>query len=128
MQREIAAYLHGEEGQLPEPVAFRTVVAQARLGVSREEHEAFFRAMLGDVSEPTLPFGLADVQGDGSDIVAAYSPVESSLSRRLRKCARHLGVSAASVCHVAWARVLSVLSGRDDVVFWDGALWSDARW
>ena len=117
VQHEIAAYLHGEEGQLPEPVPFRTVVAQARLGVSREEHEAFFRSMLGDVSQATLPFGLADVQGDGSGVVAAYHPIESSLSRRLRSCARHLGVSAASVCHVAWARVLSVLSGRDDVVF-----------
>ena len=117
VQHEIAAYLHGEEGQLPEPVPFRTVVAHARLGVSREEHEEFFRAMLGDVSEPTLPFGLADVQGDGSDVAAAHHPIESSLSQRLRQCARRLGVSTASVCHVAWARVLSVLSGRDDVVF-----------
>ena len=117
VQHEIAAYLHGEEGRLPEPVPFRTVVAQARLGVRREEHEAFFRAMLGDVSEPTLPFGLADVQGDGSDIAAAYYRIDSSLSRRLRECARRSGVSAASLCHVAWARVLAVLSGRDDVVF-----------
>ena len=117
VQHEIAAHLHGEEGQLPEPVPFRTVVAQARLGVSREDHEVFFRAMLGDVSEPTLPFGLADVQGDGGNIVAAYYPFDSSLSRRIRKCARRLGVSTASMCHVAWARVLSVISGNDDVVF-----------
>ena len=116
VQHEIDAHLHGNEGQLPEPVPFRNLVAQARLGVSREEHEAFFRAMLGDVSEPTLPFGLANVLGDGSDIVEAYHRIDSLLSKRLRACARRLGVSAASVCHVAWARVLSVLSGRDDVV------------
>ena len=117
VQDEVAAYLRGEEGQLPEPVPFRTVVAQARLGVSHEEHEAFFRAMVEDITEPTLPFGLANVQGVGSDIAAAYYPIDSSLSQRLRQCARRFGVSAASVCHVAWARVLSALSGRDDVVF-----------
>ena len=117
VHREIDAHLRGEIGHLPEPVPFRTLVAQARLGVSRAEHETFFRAMLGDVGEPTLPYGLADVQGDGSEIREAYYPVESSLTKRLRDRARRLGVSAASICHVAWARVLSALSGRDDVVF-----------
>ncbi|EGH36265.1 amino acid adenylation, partial [Pseudomonas syringae pv. japonica str. M301072] len=33
-------------------------MAQARLGVSQAGHETFFRKMLGDIEEPTLPFGL----------------------------------------------------------------------
>ncbi|MFI1972337.1 amino acid adenylation domain-containing protein, partial [Streptomyces cinnamoneus] len=47
---EVRAHLLGHEGQLPEPVPFREFVAQARLGVSREEHEKFFAGLLGDVS------------------------------------------------------------------------------
>src|SRR5256885_115551 len=63
---EIALMAQGREAELPRPLPFRRFVAQARLGVSTSEHEDFFRAMLGDVDEPTAPFGLLDVQGDGS--------------------------------------------------------------
>ena len=66
---EIQAILQGEAQRLPEPLPFRNFVAQARLGASRDEHEAFFGQMLGDVDEPTAPFGYPDVQGDGSQIV-----------------------------------------------------------
>ena len=92
-------------------------MAQARLGVSQQEHEAFFRQMLGDVDEPTAPFGLLDVQGDGSGIEEARLALDADLARRLRANARRLGVSAASLCHLAWAQVLAKVSGREDVVF-----------
>ena len=116
-QEEIEAHLLGRADQLPTPLPFRTFVAQARLGVSRAEHEVFFRQMLGDVEEPTAPYGLVDVQGDGSGIGEARLLVEADLARRLRVRARALGVSAASVCHVAWALVLARVAGRTDVVF-----------
>src|SRR5262249_51236126 len=67
--------------------------------------------------EPTLPFGLLDVRGDGSDIEQAHLSLDGDLARRLRVGARRLGVSAASLCHLAWARVLAKVSGREDVVF-----------
>ncbi|MEW5930636.1 MAG: amino acid adenylation domain-containing protein, partial [Gemmatimonadota bacterium] len=116
-QEEISAHLQGREAELPAPLPFRGYVAQMRLGVSREEHERFFRGLLGDVEEPTAPFGLLDVRGDGSGIEQARLDVEGGLAARLRERARALGVSAATVCHVAWAQVLARASGRDDVVF-----------
>ena len=47
--------------------------------------------MLGDVDEPTLPFGLIEVPA-GSEIAVARRPVDASLSKRLRASARALGV------------------------------------
>ncbi|MBK9394963.1 MAG: amino acid adenylation domain-containing protein [Uliginosibacterium sp.] len=117
VQQEIQAHLQGETAKLPAPLPFRNFVAQARLGISRAEHETYFRKLLGDVDETTAPYGLTDVQGDGAGIVAAGREVEAPLAKRLRARARALGVSAASVCHVAWAQVLARLSGREDVVF-----------
>ena len=117
VQEEIQAHLLGRAEGLPAPLPFRNFVAQARLGVSREEHEAFFREMLGDVDEPTAPFGLTDVQGDGAGISEGRRAMDPALAKRLRARARALGVSAASLFHLAWAQVLARVSGRDDVVF-----------
>ncbi|HEX6373941.1 MAG TPA: amino acid adenylation domain-containing protein, partial [Longimicrobium sp.] len=117
LREEIQAQLNGRADSLPEPVPFRNFVAQARLGVSPKEHTEFFQEMLGDVDEPTAPFGLLDVRGDGSGIEAGRLDVDDGLAARLRERARSLGVSPATLCHVAWGQVLARASGRDDVVF-----------
>ncbi|KPA87224.1 amino acid adenylation enzyme/thioester reductase family protein, partial [Pseudomonas asplenii] len=117
VQHEMQAWLLGEAQTLPAPVPYRNYVAQARLGMSQADHEAFFRDMLGEVDEPTLPFGLQDVQGEGRDIDEASLLLDSRLDQGLRAQARHLGVSAASLMHLAWAEVLGKVSGRQDVVF-----------
>ncbi|EXL31116.1 syringopeptin non-ribosomal peptide synthetase SypA [Pseudomonas fragariae (ex Marin et al. 2024)] len=117
MSVEMLAHLQGTAAQLPAAMPYRNYVGQARLGVSRKQHEAFFREMLGDVDEPTLPFGLLEVQGDGQGIKEVRHALPADLCQRLRTQARQLGVSAASLHHLAWARVLGSASGRDDVVF-----------
>ncbi|OUM04559.1 non-ribosomal peptide synthetase, partial [Pseudomonas syringae] len=117
VSQEMEACLLGEPQRLGEPVPYRNYVAQARLGVSREAHEAFFRDMLGDIDEPTLPFGLHEVQGAGPRIEEYHAQLSPDLSQRLRAQARQLGVSAASLHHLAWAQVIGAASGRDDVVF-----------
>ncbi len=115
--QEIGLIQQGKASELPEPVPFRRYVAQSRLGVSRAEHEAFFTRMLGDVDEPTAPFNLLDVQGDGTQIEEARLPLEADLSARIRTQAQRHGVSAATLFHLAWALVLGKATGKDDVVF-----------
>ncbi|PBP63907.1 hypothetical protein CCL15_26385, partial [Pseudomonas syringae] len=114
---EIQAHLLGQGAALGQSVPYRNYVAQARLGVSEAQHEAFFREMLGDIDEPTLPFGLQDVQDGGRDIEEASVILPAELNLRLRAHARQAGVSAASLMHLAWARVLGSVSAREQVVF-----------
>ncbi|MBX8474317.1 amino acid adenylation domain-containing protein, partial [Pseudomonas cichorii] len=116
LSHELQAVLLGLEAQLPEPVPYRNYIAQALLGPGDEAHEAFFREQLGDLDEPTLPYGQATLPG--TDVPGeARQRLDSALSRRVRDQSRQLGVSAASLMHLAWAQVLGHLSGREKVVF-----------
>ncbi|MFE9429268.1 amino acid adenylation domain-containing protein, partial [Kitasatospora sp. NPDC006697] len=117
MLTEVGAFLSGTEDGLAEPLPFRDFVAQTRLGVSREEHEEFFRGLLGDVTEPTAPFGVLDVHGDGADAVEVLRSLDGEVAERVRATARRLGMSAATLFHLVYARVLAAVSGRQDVVF-----------
>ncbi len=117
LEHEVAALLDGRGHELAAPQPFRNLVAQARLGVSTDEHEDFFRELLGDIDEPTAPFGLRDVHLDGSATGVATRGLPASLNERLRAQARRLGVSLASVCHLAFGQVVAQTSGREQVVF-----------
>ena len=83
LQQEIQAIAQGKAAQLPPPLPFRNFVAQTRLRITGEEHEAFFTRMLGDADEPTAPFGLTNVQGDGSATKEGHRTVDSELFLRL---------------------------------------------
>ncbi|MGO3130274.1 MAG: amino acid adenylation domain-containing protein, partial [Alcaligenes sp.] len=115
--QEIGLIQSGLHAQLVEAVPFRQFVAQARLGVDPARHESYFKAELGDVDEPTAPFGLIDVRGDGTGVKEGRSQLAPELAQAVRVQAKRYGVSAAALFHLAWAMVLGWTSGRDDVVF-----------
>ncbi|HET6502091.1 MAG TPA: amino acid adenylation domain-containing protein, partial [Amycolatopsis sp.] len=115
--QELRAFMSGNGDTLARPLPFRDFVAQARHGTAREEHERYFAELLGDVTETTAPLGLLDVHGDGAQAARVQRAVDADLAERVRGLSQRLSVSPAAVFHLAWARVLAALSGRDDVVF-----------
>ncbi|MEQ1720175.1 MAG: amino acid adenylation domain-containing protein, partial [Nitrosomonas sp.] len=115
--KEVSAYLFKQFDQLSQPLPFGNFVAQTRLREKHEEHEAFFKRLLGNVDEPTAPFGLLDVKGEGVDIAEAIIDLDVVFDQRIRICSKLMNVSAASVFHLAWAQVLALISGRETVVF-----------
>ncbi|UXH76221.1 non-ribosomal peptide synthetase [Roseateles amylovorans] len=114
---EITLMQQGRDQELPQPVPFRRFVAQARGRVSRADHETFFTAMLRDVTEPTTPFGMTDVRGDGTGLRQARARLPQPLAAAARREARRHGVGVTALFHLAWALVLGRTSGRTDVVF-----------
>ncbi|WP_122860819.1 non-ribosomal peptide synthetase, partial [Pseudomonas viridiflava] len=114
--QELQSILLGDHAQLAEPVPYRNYIAQVLQGPDDAAHEAFFREQLGDIDEPTLPYGLAFASQD--DIPhEARLVLDAALCHKVRDQSRLLGVSAASLMHLAWAQVLGHLSGRESVVF-----------
>ncbi|MFZ2452642.1 MAG: amino acid adenylation domain-containing protein, partial [Methylovulum miyakonense] len=113
---EINQIFLGQGDQLLPPLPYRHFIAQV-ISVPETEHEAYFRSQLGDIDAPTAPFGVLDIQGNGSQINEAHLVLDDSLAQRLYGTARQQGVTVAVLCHVAWAQVLAQCTGRDDVVF-----------
>jgi len=112
---EIAAHVQGRQASLAPAYAYRDYVARTRQG--QAAHKAFFEAGLGTVDEPTLAFELQERPGEHLDLQHASGLLEAELGQRLRTQVRQLGVSAASLFHLAWALVLGRTSGREDVLF-----------
>ncbi|QNL02852.1 amino acid adenylation domain-containing protein [Serratia ureilytica] len=117
MHHEVQAFLADSGAELAPPQPFRNLIAQIRQGKSEDEHKQFFGAMLADIEEPTLPFGLSDVYQDGTGISESHRMFTPELNARLRHECRRLGVSLASLCHLAWGMVLSRITGQARVVF-----------
>ncbi|NER63590.1 amino acid adenylation domain-containing protein, partial [Pseudomonas sp. MAFF212427] len=113
---ELQAVLLGQGAQLPVAVPYRNYIAQSQQGPGQASHEAYFAQQLGDIDEPTLPYGQQRPVTEGAPGLARQT-LDADLCQRVRQQARQAGVTAASLMHLAWARVLGQLSGREQVVF-----------
>ncbi|MET8543337.1 amino acid adenylation domain-containing protein [Kitasatospora sp. NPDC004799] len=114
---EVRAHLEQDVERLPEPAPYRDFVAHARLAVTADEHRAFFERVLGGVEEPTAPYGVLGIHGDGSAAGETVVELSAELAVRVRELARRNGVSAAAFFHLAWARVAAATTGQSHPVF-----------
>lgn len=114
---EVAAHLNGSVHRLPSPIAYRTHIARVLSYARRREEEAIFRPKLGHVDEPTAPFGILDIHGDGKQIRDSKEYLEDRLARRIRSQARRFGISTATIFHAAWGLFVAFASGRNEAVF-----------
>ena len=107
----------GRTDELLPPVPFRNYIWQVKVDADPAAHQAFFSRMLGDIDRPTAPFGLTQTSDDLVQFDECVRMLPADLSTGLRRRARELGVSAASLMHLAWAMVLARSTGLSSVVF-----------
>ncbi|MDC9595130.1 condensation domain-containing protein, partial [Xenorhabdus sp. IM139775] len=113
---EMTLILQKKAEKLAATLPYRNFIAQI-LRTPADAHEAYFRAQLADIDEPTAPFGVLKVPTDDNRISEVRLPVAPALADAIRTQARRLGVSPSVLFHVALAQVLAKTCGRDDVVF-----------
>ncbi|MFK4467820.1 amino acid adenylation domain-containing protein [Bacillus sp. RC252] len=114
---EVVAYLKGNESSLGNLTPYREFIGYTIKQMNSDGMKAYFEKTLGDVSEPTIPFGIVNVYGDGRSILDMRRSLSTYLSNSIRALAKRMRLSPASVFHAAWAIVISMCSGKDDVVF-----------
>ncbi|WP_343829631.1 non-ribosomal peptide synthetase, partial [Massilia aurea] len=113
---EVRLILQDRRAELSPALPYRNFIAQLS-ATSQSLHEDYFRTQLGDVDEPSAPFGIFNVQGNGTDVQEARLTVDPKISQRVRQAARRYGTNGAALFHLAWAQVLGKCCARDDVVF-----------
>ncbi|MDX5563242.1 amino acid adenylation domain-containing protein [Streptomyces sp. ID05-04B] len=114
---ELGVHMAGRTDLLAPAPPYRDFVARTLRRQADDDVETYFREALGDVAEPTTPFGLTDVRGDGRGVGRLRRTLPAGLTRDLRAQAGRLRLSPACLFHAAWACVVSATSGRSDVVF-----------
>ncbi|MEZ3181248.1 amino acid adenylation domain-containing protein [Streptomyces pimonensis] len=88
--------------------------------LSRQDRAAAERAWseaLAGLAEPTLVAPVAGEAGDGTLPGLVRLTLPEDTSRALEQAARRHGLTLNSVVQGAWALLLALLTGRDDVVF-----------
>lgn len=114
---ETLAHMQGGKLAIRPAASYRDYVAWTLDQSRPQAAETFFRGKLSEFAEPTAPFGMLDVRGDGDRLGEARRVLRPPLADEIRLAAKRHDVSPARLIHAAWALVLAHTSGHADVVF-----------
>jgi len=114
---EVLTFLQGKQDRLKKPGNYRDFVGISLKQMSNSDVNTFFEKMLGDIDEPTTPFGLTNVYGDGGHIVEFRQSISAKTAQSIRAAAKTMRISPATIFHAAWAVVISRCATKEDVVF-----------
>ncbi|KAF9183660.1 hypothetical protein BGZ49_004558, partial [Haplosporangium sp. Z 27] len=117
MKFETKAFMYEFSETLPPSQPIRDFIAHVQSGPSIEDHKRFFTKMLEGIDSQALPFGFSSIHTSGSVTNESRYMLSKDLSKRLLDHSQRLNVSPARICHLAWALVLSRISGQERVVF-----------
>ncbi|WP_348704103.1 amino acid adenylation domain-containing protein, partial [Tenacibaculum sp. 190524A02b] len=120
--KEVEAYLLGKEANLPTPVLYREFIGYTLHQQSINDSATYFKGLFESVDEPTYPFELSNIRGNGSDIKESRILLPTELSKNLREFSTHLGMSPAVLFHAAYGLIISKCSNKDYAIF--GSLFS----
>ncbi|CAM1358028.1 amino acid adenylation domain-containing protein [Tenacibaculum xiamenense] len=119
---EIEEYLSGNKDSLTKPVLYREFIGHTLHLQETNDSESYFKELLANIEEPSYPFGLSDIRGNGSDIKDSEIVLSSELSREIRSISIELGMSPAVLFHAAYGLVVAKCSNSNYALF--GSLFS----
>ncbi|KAA1239835.1 condensation domain-containing protein, partial [Aquimarina sp. RZ0] len=120
---EISMYVSGQGDQLLSPDLYRNFIGDIICNYSLAASEDYFGSLLGEIDEPTYPFGLSNTLGDGSTkIDSSKVMLSSELSSSIRSISSKLQMSPAVLFHAAFGLVVSRCSNSEYALF--GSLFS----
>ncbi|WP_143569897.1 non-ribosomal peptide synthetase, partial [Tenacibaculum agarivorans] len=121
---EMEQYLLGNGANLPTPVLYRDYIAHTVHQQSINDSAVYFKELLGAIEEPTYPFDLSNVQGNGSAVKESRVILSDEFSKEIRKISTELSISPAVIFHAAYGILIAKCSnaGSDYAIF--GSLFS----
>ncbi|WP_143569680.1 non-ribosomal peptide synthetase, partial [Tenacibaculum agarivorans] len=119
---EMEMYVSENINSLPTPVLYRDFIGHTLHAQSINDSESYFTELLGEIDEPTYPFALSNVLGNGTDVEETSTVLPKALSKEIRVVCTNLGISPAVLFHAAYGLVVGRCSNTSYAIF--GSLFS----
>ncbi|MEM9338700.1 MAG: amino acid adenylation domain-containing protein, partial [Bacteroidota bacterium] len=118
IREEIALYLSGRSGLLPEPALYRDFIGHTLNKEKLARSEQYFSELYAGIEAPTYPFNLSDTMVDGATPMATSQKMLSSDVRdAIRQVSGDLQMSPAVLFHAAFGLMIGRCSNSEYALF-----------